>query len=363
MIIWMDPFDIAFDDTAWYNAAKDFSVVGTSPRTGDGCIEFDINRLATANSGYIIRMFDQGYTELYAGFAVYLPSSSTHSQDVSVTRVNLFSFLTNYETEPMTVTLAMNTSYELELWTGSDTTAWGTLLGTSSSTLSRDTWYFLEIHICYSDAAGEIELRIDGTQEIKDTNVDTANGTGDGIYGFILGVIPEDSYKGTAGWTMVARFDDLSVNDISGGVAVGWPNQRSVYAIVCDGSEGDDTDFAYSGGGDGPTNMADLVSFGNYVDANYAYGSAAGAHTWGLTAPAGSGSVEGLMLLSYTASVLPGAAGIQHRLINPDGSYDFDAFYPANFGWNIDLVSLDPNTGQRYTISGLGTTQLGIVET
>jgi len=357
----MDPFEIAFDDTAWYNAVVNHSVIGTSPRTGSGCIEFDVNRLATTNSGYVLKMFDQAYTNIYAGFGFYVPTGS-YSQDGGVTRFNLFSFLSNYTLEPMDVSIAMNTSDQLEVWVGSDSSAWDTLVGTSTTTISRDTWYYIEIHLIYAGAAGTVELKIDGVTEVSDTNVDTANGSGDGIYGFMMGVIPKNSYNSTAGWTVKARFDDLSLNDTSGTVAIAWPNQRSVYAIVCDGTEGDDTDFSYSGGGSA-LNMDDLVIFGNYVDANYAYGNSAGAHTWGLTAPAGSGAVEGIMLLSYTAGVLPGAAGIQHRLINPDGSYDFDVFYPSNFGWNVDVVSVDPNTGARYTISGLGTTQLGIVET
>lgn len=86
----------------------------------------------------------------------------------------------------------------------------GTILGTSSGVLmsTANTWYFVEVKATIHDSAGAVSVRINGTQVLNLTAVDTKNVGTTGFIDTVLGNRP-----GTSG---TAFFDDLVILDDTG---------------------------------------------------------------------------------------------------------------------------------------------------
>lgn len=74
------------------------------------------------------------------------------------------------------VSLALNTSGQLEVRRGATSATTGTLLGTSSSTFTAGTWYYIELKVLIHDSTGTVDLHVNGSSEIALTGQDTRNG-------------------------------------------------------------------------------------------------------------------------------------------------------------------------------------------
>lgn len=165
-----------------------------APRTGAAmyCLNSDqsLRNLTTDNP-----------TELYFGFAIRFPVlAAANFFTVFTDDPGVFS---NYVSLALTATGAI-------AWTRT-----GTAIATSpSSTVSIATWYYIECWIKPLDSNGRLTLKIDGSTP---TNMDfTGDTTAEEqfISGYqIQGVSP----------TLHTSFDDIVVNDTSGGVNDTWP--------------------------------------------------------------------------------------------------------------------------------------------
>jgi hypothetical protein len=155
----------------------------------------------------------------------------------------------------------------------------GTAIGsTGTSVLSINTWYYLEAKVKIGDAsgdgnAGEISLRINGIENINNTNVDTRNG----------GNASADKiqFNGINGQT--CNFDDIYVCDSTGsspnntflgdvrieviyptaaGDTTSWtPSAGSNYDCVNDATPNSDTDYVSSSTAD----QIDTYTMGDMV--------------------------------------------------------------------------------------------------
>ena len=96
----------------------------------------------------------------------------------------------------------------------------GTLLGTSSGvTVVTDQWHCLEGYVKIHDTTGEVTLKLDGTQVLNLTSVDTRNG---GTTGLIDNIAIQASYSYGASFYL----DDIVIRDDA------WPGQGGLYVIT-----------------------------------------------------------------------------------------------------------------------------------
>lgn len=108
----------------------------------------------------------------------------------------------------------------------------GSTVATSSTALSPDTWYRIEIGY---DAGSTVTLRIDGTQEFS-----TAVSDMTGISTVLFGICDEAGF--TCGGDVATAdfyFDDIAINDTTGSVQNSWPGEGKIIHMQPDGSAGD----------------------------------------------------------------------------------------------------------------------------
>ena len=100
-----------------------------------------------------------------------------------------------------------------------------TILDSSPYILSVDTWYLIEAHILIDDAAGSVDVEIDGVNYISYSG-DTKPGadTTANIMKFI------NNDYGSSG-TADVYFDDMGLNDTAGGVDDSWLGDGKIIII------------------------------------------------------------------------------------------------------------------------------------
>lgn len=86
----------------------------------------------------------------------------------------------------------------------------GTILGTSSNTLSNNVFNYIELKIKIDDSVGTYEVRVNGVNWVSGTGADTRNAGNASVNSFSLGSVGSVSLSGAN------DFDDLYVADISG---------------------------------------------------------------------------------------------------------------------------------------------------
>jgi hypothetical protein len=103
----------------------------------------------------------------------------------------------------------------------------------TTTTLSADTWYRIEVRHLIHNSAGELELRLftgDETSALETesfTGVDTSPGAGTGISEWSFG-------KATA-VAGTHSYDDIAINDDSGAFQTSWCGPGKIYLLKPDG--------------------------------------------------------------------------------------------------------------------------------
>jgi hypothetical protein len=117
-----------------------------------------------------------------------------------------------------------------------------TLLGTSSNTniLQSGTWSYVEVKATINDSTGSVEVKVDGTQELLLTGIDTRNAGNLNI--------TKLRFFGHTGTGAYTYYDDIYVCDTTGSSPYNdFLGDVRVLEIVPDGA-GDLTDFTPSSG-------------------------------------------------------------------------------------------------------------------
>jgi hypothetical protein len=180
----------------------------------------------------------------------------------------------------------------------------GTTIGSVGTTvLNTNTWYYLEVKVTISDAAGVAVAKINGVTELNGSSLDTRN----------AGNATADTVRiNSTGGSSVAEttdFDDLYVCDASGStnndflgdvrVEALFPNGNGNSSVLV-GSDGNSTDNYL------------LVDETTPATADYVESSTVGdKDTYAYTNPTStSGSVFGVQVLPYAAKTDAGARSI-----------------------------------------------------
>jgi hypothetical protein len=100
-------------------------------------------------------------------------------------------------------------------------TAFGGQIGSSSSALNTNQWYYLEIHHKNAGATtGLIEARIDGVGWVSVTGFDVTSN----VRGLVIGGNLNTEAQTTGTWW----FDDIAINDVSGSFQNSWAGEGEI---------------------------------------------------------------------------------------------------------------------------------------
>ncbi len=220
----------------------------------------------------------------------------------------------------------------------------GDLLGTSTSAISFDTWYYLELKV-FSDANGTWELKINGTTWASGGSTDTRC-NGELNSGFFLVV----------GFAMSVYYDDAYCLDSTGSYNTDFLGPQQVMAIIPDGM--DTTGWDPSVGvnnecvDDGPG-----IDITDYVTADldgekdlYEYAAVS----------AGMGGVNGIVI--HTEAEVLGGTGSVTTVIKSGSEYD-ETSIPHISGMRHSVSRLaerNPNGSAQWTVSSIDAAQFGI---
>jgi len=136
----------------------------------------------------------------------------------------------------------------------------GTLLGTSTTPISGNTWYYLEYKITIDDTAGSVDLWVDGVNEISVSGVDTKDGNANVSWIELHGnsndiwyddfVFGDDTGSDATDNIGVAYIEKLSVNGAGSSTQFTPEGAASPtgdnYQNVDDSSPDDNTTYNYS---------------------------------------------------------------------------------------------------------------------
>lgn len=171
-IIGIEGFDWCSNSTTGQTelAAEGFAITGgggsgpntTQQRFGSGK---SYALLDSDPFGAISRPLPSAIATLFVGVAGRLPTLGT---------ARWFLCFRDGSTEH--VSLSLNAAGFFEVRRGATSATTGTLLGTSTSSFSGNTWYYIELMVTISDASGVVQLFVDGVEQINLSSVDTKNG-------------------------------------------------------------------------------------------------------------------------------------------------------------------------------------------
>lgn len=228
MLLWIDGFEAL--GTSVGSAPSPAGVVARkySVISGESGMDIETGRF----SGYCL--------ELDAAGCYIQPEALTTDATMIVglaVNFNLFvnnPFLDFYDGATLGVNLRLTTDGELAVYRGT------TLLGTTSGLgLSLDTWYYIELKVVCNDS-GSYELRVDGSNVLSASGVDTKAGSNN--YHTTFRCISPNT-----GSAQRVKIDDLYCLDGSGSLNNNFLGNMKV-VILLPNANGDSSQFAPSSG-------------------------------------------------------------------------------------------------------------------
>lgn len=197
-LLFMDGFDhyasadILKKWTAQNGSSSITLINSTAGRRGGGALLAPSGSATTAN---VTKTLAASYATLIVGIAWKISAVSAR---------NIMSVLDNGTAH---LTLVMNSDSTLSIRRG---TSAGTTLATSGSSLSLNTWYYIELKATIHDSTGAYEVRVNGSPWLSASNVDTRNGANASVNQVLLGS------DGVLANVLTQTFDDLYICDTSG---------------------------------------------------------------------------------------------------------------------------------------------------
>ena len=198
--VWTEGWE--FKDLIGYCYGGVYGISTTVKRSGAASMY--IGNISASSDGWLYKTIDS-VSEFYLRFAVYI--SPRGSMKVPKIYFDSNSYIT------------FGTCYQLNLYIG------GVLVDSGNTTLYEDIWYLVELHIKKSATVGVVEAKIDGSSDLE---IDFSGNTGAGAtsqikFYFAVGVLGELGR---------AYFDDIALNDTTGGVDDSWCGEGKIIVMM-----------------------------------------------------------------------------------------------------------------------------------
>lgn len=309
--------------------------------SGSGQIEaggrFGTNRLRvdTSGTGNQRRDLPASYTTLIAGFA-YSPV---------VIGVTPYTILDLLDTGTQHVTLVIDTAGRLVA------TRAGTTLGTGTIIMSSGFYYYIEVKVTISDAAGVVVTRINEVVDLNLSSQDTRNGASASVNQFRF-------WQGDG--SHVGIYDDLYICDTSGGsptndflgdvrVEALFPNGNgnSSQFVGSDSNSTDNYLLVDESTPNGDTDYVESLTVGNKD--TYAFGNMTPT----------TGAVYGVQTLPYARKTDAGTRSIASvaRLAGTEVDSTSHAL-PSSYQYQRDIYETKPGGG-AWSVSDVNSAEFG----
>lgn len=326
-----------YDETTW--AGKAVFSNGTIKTSGGRYLSGGCWAPDTDTNAYASFALGGNHQEIIVGMAIYLEGTENGLSDT------LLSFPSTGGT--VQGQLHVGSSNVLYVTRGTST-----ILGTGSTPLAIETWYYIEIRYKVDDSAGEVEVKINGISEINLSSQDTRNdasynsiasfrllggryfqsGKGtrvDDLYALETASSPNDDFLGDC------RVDTLAVN--ADGTTNQWtPSAGNNYENVDDDPPDGDTTY-------NETDTDGHVDLFDHVDLSQ------------------TTSVFGVQVAAYLEKT--DAANIFVRLGTRSGGSNYWGSAQgagASYQHLMQMFETDPATGSAWTRTGVNNAEFGI---
>jgi hypothetical protein len=268
----------------------------------------------------------------------------------SVTRAAEMRVLSIVKTSVQHITLTIGTGGALSLRLGGVT---GGILGTSSTTLSSSTWYFIEVKVLLDNSAGTYALRINGVSEISGTGADTVA-------------------SGTAGWDSLEfghglitntpdpefSFDDLYLCDGTGGVNDTFLGDHRIVCVVASSGTGTNADWSPSTGSDHGALVDENPP--NTSDYNQA-GVAGHRDTYNFAALGVAGTVKAVQTVNLLKADVAGVRNVGDVARISGTNYDSTGtVVGSDWTYRLELHPTSPATSTAWTVSEIDGAEFGV---
>jgi len=303
-----------------------------------GAASMGVHTVSNPGFSWLYKTIDPALSECYLRFAVYLDPDP-----LSLRTPKIYFDTDSY--------ITFGTCFNINLVIN------GVLVETGITTLYQNIWYLIEVHFVKSATVGSVEIKLDGMSSLE---VDYSGNTGADP----ISQIKFDMAPGFLGEVSDAYFDDIAMNDISGGVDDSWcgegkiivmmPNDDSTPLELTPSAASDhhllvdevptDSDTTYVEGSVvdeedmynlTPSGLVDVDINRVWTEARTRKTAAIDGHVALITKAAGGAEVSGgdvELLTTYTIKVL-GA----EELVNPVDSNPWEVA-------DVDLIEIGPRT-------------------
>lgn len=226
-----------------------------------------------------------------------------------------------------------------------------TELGVTTTVLSANTWYYVELRVFVDDTAGQIEVRVNGVTELNLTGIDTKNQSVDYASVFMLGG------GGSSGVTR--RYDDLYLRTSSSSTAEAggflgdikvkpyYPNADGTYtAMTC--STGS---THYTLVDETAPNTTDYVSSSTALTKD----------SYGFQDASETGSIKAVQVSAYAYKMDAGFRGAE-VFVKSGATEVFGTSQPLSTSAKFvtKLWDQDPNTSADWSQTNLNAAEFGV---
>lgn len=334
--IWMSGLEAGHMDV--FNVAGGATISAAQVRTGAYSLSVG------ASAHYAVATFAANEVEIYGRIAIR-PAYSSNSPSGN----GVLQLLDSAGDAQVTIQLQQLTCL-LHVRRGDHV---GTIIG-SGGVLHQNRWHCIELRLKVDNAAGVLQLKVDGTLVI-DFAGDTQATANANVRTFRIGRSTAPAGPWYACW---GYYDDIAFNDVAGGVNDSWIGRGGIPAIFPEGA-GNSTDLAPTAGANWqcvdekpPNDDTDYV-FDAVVDEHDSY------ETEDLPA---TGPVSAVQWLARAKSDLVGAPEIARILRIVGADYQgADMAIDATYDYYPEILDEDPDAGPgAWTVAAINGMEIGV---
>jgi hypothetical protein len=354
-----DGFDVQFANNTVglantvYNRVSgdgEISYSSAQKRTGDGSLRINATQ---SNRGRYLGYAFGSKTEIYFQTALYIASSQT----LGGTHVGLCSLISTTGVYQLTfvvdsTTLALRAQLGRFVATGSG-------LGTTSISLTADTWHVVEYRVVISDTVGVIQIKINGVMALDLGPIDTNNAGGGDVTTILMGNMDT---SGSVANTILYYIDDFVVLDTVGSVGNSWPNGAGVLKL--DPMTGTSEYDEWTVTGDSAWEAIDDVqTYSNLSDGDTTkIASATAGHKTSVTLEdlVYGGDIHGVMVAFNAKVDTPGSDRITPFVRIDSTDYDLTEVQPGTgYAWHKQVHTLSPASTDEWEETEINGMELG----
>jgi len=355
MLLFLDSFDhyVTADITKKWTqytstGGTDNSAIGAfGRRSSNGLKISGTNGLANTGPSYPSKTLAPSGDTFISGFAFKCVTA------FSATNSTVTFLLGIYQGGTIQIAFKLNSSGQIECYRSGNST---NLLGTSSTSLTQNTFHYLEFKVKIHGSTGTVDVYLDGISILALTSQNTqatASATWDS---FDLGVL-----RVSSGATMTWHFDDLYVADGSGS---GWNDVVGDTRVdaVFPTSNGTTRDWTPSTGTDDYAVVDEAAANG---DTDYLTGTAADDMvTMGFpNAPVAGADIYGLQVVAQARKTDAGTSG--HKAVTRIGSTDYEGDevgLASTYSFKMQPWDLKPSDATPWSESDFNAAEFGAVK-